>query len=106
MYSENKAILAGDAVTLDHFGDLPRDLGHLGQSPRIRSETNVDSNRKSQSAWIHIETISHNDAGLFQAMNTLGHRRRGHPNAATEFRHRQAGIALKFPQQPNVNAVK
>ena len=71
-----------------------RQLGHLRQLARSGPDPDHRAEREAERRRVHLGPVAADHAGLLEALQALGHRRRGEPDPAAELRQRQAGVCL------------
>src|SRR4051812_31949949 len=74
------AVLAGDAVALDHLGRALGELGTLVQLAGRRANPHDRAEREAEGTRVYVSVVAGDDAGPLEPSEPLGHRRRGEPD--------------------------
>jgi inner membrane transporter RhtA len=100
------AVLARDPVALGNLGGSARDLGDALKLARRRADANDRCDRIPERRRIEVGVVAADGPGTLEALDPLGDRRRGEPDAAPELRHAQTTLGLQLAEDAQVDVVE
>jgi hypothetical protein len=103
---DEEAVLAGDPVALADLVNPAGQLGDPGQLARRGPDPDERGDRQAERGRIDLQAVAGDHAGPFQALNSLGNRRGGHPDQPGQGRHADSRAGLQFPEQCRVGLVR
>ena len=106
MHLEEEAVLAGDAVALDHLRALTRDLADLLELTRRRRDADDRCDREAERDGVDVDAVATDHTLALEALHALGDGGCREVHAPPERSHRKACIALQFLDDPLVDRVE
>ena len=106
MHLGDKAIVAGDAVAFDDFGNLLHDLRDAGELAERRLDADIGADSESELSRIERDGEAGDDADVLQPLQPLADALRRDGERPREVGERGARIRLEQCDQPRVPVVE
>ena len=100
VHLEEEAVIAGDAVALDHLRALTCDLADPLELPRRGRDANDRCDRVAERDRVDVGAVAADHTFALEALHTLGDGGRREVHAPPERGHREAGVALELLEDP------
>ncbi len=103
---EDVGLGPGDAVALDDLRDADDEFGKAREA--VAGDADLDEGGHGEADLFRADlgVVAHDDASLFEFVDALGGRRRGESETASELGKGDAGVALQFVEDAEVDGVQ
>jgi len=100
------AVVAGGPATVDDLRRVASGLRDLVEAAREWAHADHGSDRETEGTRIDPGVVSEDHPVTLQALQPLGHGRRGEADPAAKLGEAEASIGLEFAKQPEIDLIE